>query len=524
MSVSIAVLSIALAAQGQRHPCDALECALAARCVVWADGSAHCEDFETLSGNSSSNSTAGDPCVALACEQDSFCARNATGAARCVKREANSTHSFRTNSTAEAACAALNCVEQSTCSFSASGVAYCESAAVRSRDNETVDSLLVSTQACRGVVCPPKTECHVGDSGTAYCVRLIRCDEKICPAGTRCVEGHVAGSSGAFCGPFETVSGTRLNGTAGDTDELQWCMHVSQRSDVERKSCCKFGFGCPANPYDCAGAADTWDAAHSSFCCQATREGRGCKEPCPAARAAQEDASGDCCETRGACGTDYFKRQRAADDAARAKRGFVGTQLWVKLDAELVAGEDVLASPKAVLRRVRLRLLAASEELRKDPSRLLVTTIGVLQEGEVPSAASETALVVPVPEKWNRALLAEETALIDGNWVTSARRPRALADTSQEAYAAYTVEGMDADSVRRVAASVGGQSSDSPVHANLGLVVGVALGGLCLGGLVALTMQERSPVPTAGALSDVLDHAEALQQPVGTAGQYVVNV
>ena len=299
-------------------------------------------------------------------------------------------------------------------------------------------------------------------------------------------------------------------------NELLWCMKVNERTIAERRGCCKYGFGCGSNPVDCTSAVDAWSGQQKNICCRDTRDGRGCVEECPAVRGAQEATSEYCCEVRGACGADYFNNHTEVDKAVRAEKNAAAhAQVRTKMTNERVSVRDLLASPKAVLRRVRMMLLASSEELKQDPSRLTVTKIGVLENGEVPAAEKEQALTVPVPEAWNSALLPEEEELCQNGWMVTARGISTLAGTTKEyVFAEYIVTGKDQSKVDKAVKDVAGTlgATEMPHTAapkaagghSSGLFIGLgtALGALCLGGLLAFTVYRRKQAAYTLQLDD----------------------
>ena len=339
----------------------------------------------------------------------------------------------------------------------------------------------------------------------------------------------------ASCQKFQTVGRNMTNGSMVEppmTDDIEWCMRVTERTAAERQTCCQYGFGCATKPFDCTTETAMWSEEQQMFCCFATRDGKGCKEQCPMTRAAQDDAGAYCCEVRGACGAEYFAEQSMVDAATDEQSGTaVSTQVRTQLDKKLVDVADLLASPKAALRKVRLMLLAASEELKKDPSRLTVTKIGVLENGAVPAAEKEQALTVPVPEAWNRALLGEEAELCEAGWGSAARGARALAGTEDaRVYAEFRVAGSDAgtaeQTAQHVATAVGGVkvapgasapaptgSSSSSTASGVVIGLGAALGALCLGGLVAFTVMRKRKTEKKIDIEMVEDwvHEENLQ-------------
>ena len=337
------------------------------------------------------------------------------------------------------------------------------------------------------------------------------CTAMSCPPGTTCVDS----AGGAIC-----------KGDGTPDSIINRCMQVDQLSAEAVRECCKFGFGCPTNPFDCmASNASAWGPQEKHFCCQMTTDARGCAQRCPVARSARQGSDGYCCDVRGNCNEEYFAYEQAIDAKAQAQRKEVRVNVRGMLGQDMADTGDVLQNPKGLLRRLRLQLLAASEDLREKPERLMVTLLGLLQaDGSLPTAGEFQSMTVPVPEKWNRALLNEESTLSADGWLTSRAGQVLESSTSsknaKKVFFEYTIEGTDAAKVEKAvhqAAAVGegvtvmtpppSPESDGGLK-TLWIVLGAGLGALCLGGLVAALVVSQRRKSEDVTIAHVLETCE----------------
>ena len=339
------------------------------------------------------------------------------------------------------------------------------------------------------------------------------CTAMSCPPGTTCVDF----AGGAIC-----------KGDGTPDSIINRCMQVDQLSAEAVRECCKFGFGCPTNPFDCMTSnASAWGPQEKHFCCKMTTDARGCAEYCPVATKTRQGSDGYCCDVRGNCNEEYFAYEQAIDAKAQAQRKEVRVNVRGMLGQDMADTGDVLQNPKGLLRRLRLQLLAASEDLREKPERLMVTLLGLLQaDGSLPTAGEFQSMTVPVPEKWNRALFYEESTLSADGWLTSRAGQVLESSTSSKnakVFFEYTIEGTDAAKVEEAvhqAAAVGeGVTVMSPPPSpesdgglkTLWIVLGAGLGALCLGGLVAalvVSQRRKSEDVAIGRVMETFDVGE----------------
>eukprot|EP00754_Rhynchopus_humris_P021100 Rhum_TRINITY_DN14725_c2_g1::Rhum_TRINITY_DN14725_c2_g1_i2::g.113452::m.113452 len=539
---TVAVLGFVLAAHAA-ETCETLACPTGSRCVT-TDGVSFCDKDDIVVAPPSSNATKvpapTDPCAQLVCSTGSFCAVAESGDAYCKEFEVisvakNETASFGHVDTSAPADEDTP-IDASTpvdvdAPRDADTPTDLESPADVDAPNDADVSLDAPEDAPADVEAPadapsdaapadgPDDHAEPADASSpvdatdaespvdaATPVDDVDGSSDAAPSVSRRHSASRSRSSSISRGQSASVSRGHKSTTDDEfVNELLWCMSVTERTVAERRGCCKYGFGCGADPVDCTSAIDAWSGEQRNICCRDTRDGRGCVDECPMVRGAQEATNDYCCEVRGACGADYFNHHAEADKAVRAEKSLAAhAEVLTKMTNERVAVRDLLASPKAVLRRVRMMLLAASEELKQDPSLLTVTKIGLLENGAVPAAEKEQALTVPVPEAWNSALLPEEEELCQNGWMVTARGVSTLAGTTKEfVFAEYVVTGKDQSKVDKAVKDVdstlgatalphtaapkasGGHSSGVLIG------LGAALGSLCLGGLVAFTVYRR---------------------------------
>ena len=172
---------------------------------------------------------------------------------------------------------------------------------------------------------------------------------------------------------------------------------LATAATADRSACCdSSGVLCESKCYSNTTALNTGQAMQ---CCR--QHGLYCSVNCAGAAQLTGNEKHYCCAVNGLyCSEDQaFEQAEAALREAfdKSKAGKAQGTFLLKVKGQ---AQEVLANPRQLMLRARLALILASPQLHGDPSRLLMTRVGVLlANGEVPSL-NKTGWSVETPVTW----------------------------------------------------------------------------------------------------------------------------
>ena len=494
------------------NPCDTAKCEAGFECQA-----SYCGGCNHICVKAKAN-----PCALVDCEQDSTCVvdKNGRGVCQKVPVPACKEGSEWTD-------------DCNTC-FCKDGQAVCTERACepgcKSDDDCSKDEFCRQQVGGKGVSpCLEKKTCvkHAGLGATCgglmlpcfqeRCQKGLRChtDDKIADAPGKCVEDVIvkpptpSGCAAVACiatmkcvedkqtGEGRCVEIVVQPPKPDDAKAVCVAALVGETfTEKQRAECCRsFKIGCKRDR-NCFSANGVLGGLQ---CCRDLDQG------CPATC-----TQTSCCAAKGVCtAAERDAEVKASEKKEKADQDKPQKRMRVTMTGDAA---DVTRNPKKMLARARRTLLKASAALREAPESLVVRML----------SAAVGGWALSVPRTWNMELFAEERTLVfDEEAVVEARAGGVLQGDAEKVMVVFDILEQE-EAARELEASVAkgqletadgsaqtnavernalkvlsekkgaapeaGSDSDSTV---LPFAIAGVLGGLCLGGLVALTVYRR---------------------------------
>ena len=494
------------------NPCDTAKCEAGFECQA-----SYCGGCNHICVKAKAN-----PCALVDCEQDSTCVvdKNGRGVCQKVPVPACKEGSEWTD-------------DCNTC-FCKDGQAVCTERACepgcKSDDDCSKDEFCRQQVGGKGVSpCLETKTCvkHAGLGATCgglmlpcfqeRCQKGLRChtDDKIADAPGKCVEDVIvkpptpSGCAAVACiatmkcvedkqtGEGRCVEIVVQPPKPDDAKAVCVAALVGETfTEKQRAECCRsFKIGCKRDR-NCFSANGVLGGLQ---CCRDLDQG------CPATC-----TQTSCCAAKGVCtAAERDAEVKASEKKEKADQDKPQKRMRVTMTGDAA---DVTRNPKKMLARARRTLLKASAALREAPESLVVRML----------SAAVGGWALSVPRTWNMELFAEERTLVfDEEAVVEARAGGVLQGDAEKVMVVFDILEQE-EAARELEASVAkgqletadgsaqtnavernalkvlsekkgaapeaGSDSDSTV---LPFAIAGVLGGLCLGGLVALTVYRR---------------------------------